>query len=70
MKKLESTISLSKTTVKELIDALKVLNPDTPVQNFKLRTCSEYETHMGEPTGIINTYDFSFILQECKNLKK
>lgn len=70
MEKVKSTIDLSKITVKELIDALKVLNPDTPVQNFKLHTCTEYGTHGGKPTDIINTYEFEFILQEFKKIKK
>lgn len=60
MRTLESTVNCSETTVKELINALKTLNPDMPVYDFKLRN---YRS-CNDKAEIVNIYDLEFSLQE------
>lgn len=52
-------------TVKDLIDALKVLDPDLPLNDFETK-----QTFMNDSHGIYSIYNFEFSIENYKKIEK
>jgi len=70
MKNVTSSFPIRSKKIKDLIDALKILDPDLPLNDFRVTQTQSYETYMGEPTAIQNTYNFEFTIEGLEKLKK